>query len=97
MSSGSQTAGLKPGWSSIDLKACEVIEDKNSKKFKLVPIDGAKVKKEKLTCGSDCCRSNWMKKLAKAKMNTNQQQSGLVAQVAEEEGKSPRQAGEEVK
>ena len=58
------------------MKACEVIADKNSKKFKLVPIlidqaskTKANEKKEKFTCGSKCCRTNWVKKLVQAKMD----------------------------
>ena len=45
------------------MKACEITSDKNSKKFKLVPIDGQKVKKAKFICGSECGRTNWVRKL----------------------------------
>ena len=45
------------------MKACEIIADKDKKKFKLIPIDGGKVKKEKFKCSSTCSSKNWIKML----------------------------------
>ena len=51
--------GLKTGWKTINLKVFEIKEESNVKKFSLIPNEEGtqiKVKKEKFTCGSKCCR-----------------------------------------